>query len=163
MDHAEHAGLGFTPHELLAALVAERLDRLADRMARRGHARLAIWGSLAHAEWLHATIHGMRAFPVVAYVPNPWVDGPHADTHRGVPALTLRDPRLPEIADTVLISDDRFEEALREEALRITPPGVIIHRLYERLPIGRERPGRLVTRRVVPGRGEPRRALSPTP
>jgi hypothetical protein len=161
MAHTDHPGLGFTPHELLVALVAERLDRLADRMVRRGHERLAVLGRLDHAAWLHAHIHGMRAFPIAAYVLNPWIDEADATTFRDAPVLTLKDARLPEIADTILISDDRYEDALRDEALRVMAPGVIIHRLYERLPIGRERPGRLVVRRVVTGRGERRHALAP--
>jgi hypothetical protein len=160
MARTDHAALSFTPHELLIALVAERLDRLGDRMVRGGHSRLAVLGSLEHAEWLHAHVHGMRSFPIVAYVPNPWLDEAHGASFRGARVLTLSDPGLPEIADTILISDDRYEDALREEALRATPPGTIIHRLYERLPIGRERPGRLVVRRVVAGRGEPRAAMA---
>jgi len=161
MPPIHHAGLDFTPLELLTALVAERLDRLADRMIRRGHSRLAVLGSLAHAEWLHETIHGMRAFPITAYVLNPWIDEAAGATHRGVPVISLTDPRLREVADTVLISDDRYEEALRTEALRATPPGVIVHRLYERLAIGHEPAGRVIVRKIVSGAAEPRPALAP--
>lgn len=150
-DGSEHAGLIFTPDELLMALVAERLDRLADRMVRRGHSKLAVLGRFAHAAWLHERIHGMRAFPIVAYVPAPWVGEEHDGTYRGIPVVALDDPRLGALADTVLISDDLYEDALRDEALRALAPGVIIHRLYERLPIGRERPERIVTHGVTVG------------
>jgi hypothetical protein len=150
-DASTHAGLIFTPEELLMTLVAERLDRLADRMVRCGHSKLAILGRLAHADWLHERIHGMRAFPIVAYAPTPWIDEDHDGTYRGIPVVTLGDPRLPTITDTILISDDLYEDALRAEALRAMPPGVIIHRLYERLPIGCKRPERITTRGVRVG------------
>ena len=147
-DPLGHEGLAFTPEELLTALVAERLDRLADRMVRSGHSKLAVLGRFAHAAWLHEAIHGMRAFPIVAYVPAPWAEEEHDGTFRGIPVVAMDDPRLLTMADTILVSDDRYEQALRDEALRTMPPGVIIHRLYERLPIGRMRPERIVTRGV---------------
>ena len=151
-----HVGLGFTSHELLTALVAERLDRLADRMVGRAHSSLALLGRFDHAEWLHEHVHGMRAFPIVAYVPAPWRAERHDGRWRGKPVLDLWQPELLETADTILISDDRFERVLHQEALRVFPPGTIVHRLYERLPIGAERPERIVTRESTPARAPAR-------
>lgn len=151
-----HAALEFTPAELLTALVAERLDRLADRMIARAHTRLAIFGRLEHTDWLHTHIHDLDSLPVVAYLTPDSTD--HDTTrHRSKPVTTIDDPQLPSIADTILISDDLHEEALLAQALRWTPPGTIIFRLYERLPIGREplphntpSMGTIHTRRTIP-------------
>lgn len=150
-----HRGLEFTNEELLQVLVAERLDRLADRMVRRGAFRLGVYGRRAHHDWLHANIHGMRAFPIAAYIDGPdnmLMHDPRA-TYRAVEVLAIDDHRLPMTIDAVLISDDRFEDALHEHALRMVPPGMIVHRLYDRLCIGNERPDAptIVSRRVAPG------------
>ena len=137
MRPTDHAASIYTPEELLCALVAERLDRLADRMVYRGLDRLAVFGRRAHVEWLHERVRGMRAFPIRAYVACPGDEAWEA-FFRDAPVLRVDDPTLPDHADAVLIADDRHEEALAIEALKRFPPGVIVHRLYERLGIGAE-------------------------
>jgi hypothetical protein len=137
MKSHEHAARIFTNEELLVALVAERLDRLADRMVYRCHDRLAIFGRLAHAAWLHQNVHGMRAFPICAYLTCAGLsepDVPHM--YRGRPVKDIEGSDVTDSVDTVLISDDLHEQALHEIAEKRFPPGTIIHRLYERLPIG---------------------------
>ncbi len=131
-----HAGLDFSTEEILVALVSERLDRLADRMIARAHDKLAIFGRLEHADWLHHHIHALDSFPIVAYI-TPNILHALPDSHRARPVLSINDTSLPTLVDTILISDDLYEEALAAQALRWTPPGTIIYRLYERLPIGR--------------------------
>lgn len=136
----DHAGMIFNTDELLAALVAERLDRLADRMVYRGHTRLGVYGSLDHVGWLMDTIDGMQAFPVTALIAGP--DRPLAsfDEHEynGLPLIAIDNPRIADHVDTVLIADDKYEDDMYRKAMRWLPPGIIVHRLYERLNLGRE-------------------------
>lgn len=148
-----HEAHDYTNEELLTALLAERLDRLADRMIARAHDRLAIFGRLSHTDWLHQRIPDLSGFPIVAYISPDTADLDHSPMHNQRPLLRIEDPRLASLADTILISDDRYEEALAAQALRWTPPGTIIFRLYERLAIGREpltsRPRPIVRTRPV--------------
>ncbi|GAB4520733.1 MAG: hypothetical protein Tsb0013_24240 [Phycisphaerales bacterium] len=136
----DHAGHIFTNEELLMAFVAERLDRLADRMVYRGHTRLGLYGCQDHIDWLLATIDGMRAFPVTAIIAGPDRQMRSTDeaTHEGLPVITIDNARIMDHCDSVLIADDRYEEDMHRKAMRWLPPGIIVHRLYERLNIGRE-------------------------
>ncbi|MBL0926716.1 MAG: hypothetical protein IBJ11_03565 [Phycisphaerales bacterium] len=133
---ARHAALDLEPALVLNALIAERLDRLYDRMVLAGHTRLAVLARPDHLDWLLGHVHEMAAFPVAAVVRHPSAPLP-GSSFLGRPLLDLSDPSLPLAADTVLIADDLHEAALHERCLRALPPGMIIHRLYERLPIGR--------------------------
>ena len=136
----DHAGHIFTNEELLLAFVAERLDRLADRMVYRGHTRLALYGCLDHIAWIRSAIDGMSAFPITALIAGPdrqlrAFDEEEVD---GLPLITIDNPRIMDHCDTVLIADDKYEEDMYRKAMRWLPPGSIVHRLYERLNIGRE-------------------------
>ncbi len=132
-------GLIHTPHELLTALVAERLDRLVDRMIHRGCSRLAILGGVGHLGWLFKNVDGARSLPLVGRIRKPGEDAVVVPPHvPHLPVWSLTDPELVASADSVLIADDAHEEALWFMALRHLPSGIIIHRLYERLIIGRE-------------------------
>ncbi len=135
-----HAAHIFTNEELLMALVAERLDRLGDRMVYRGHTRLALYGSLDHIGWLTRTIEGLKSFPLTAIIagPDQQLRTNDEQSHNGVPVIAIDNPRITEYCDSVLIADDRYEEDMHRKAMRWLPPGIIVHRLYERLGIGRE-------------------------
>lgn len=136
----EHAARIFTSEEMLMAYVAERLDRLADRMVYKGHTRLALYGSLDHIAWLRDTIVGMSAFPITALIggPDHQLKGLDEQQHHGLPLVAIDHPRLMDFADTVLIADDKYEEDMYRKAMRWLQPGIMVHRLYERLGIGRE-------------------------
>lgn len=132
-------GLIHTPHELLTALVAERLDRLVDRMIQRGCSRLAVLGGVNHLGWLFKNVDGARSLPLVGRIRKPGEEALVVPPH--VPHLavwSITDPEVLGAVDSVLIADDAHEEALWFMALRHLPSGIIIHRLYERLIIGRE-------------------------
>jgi len=132
-------GLIHTPHELLTALVAERLDRLVDRMIQRGCSRLAILGGVDHLGWLFKNVDGARSLPLVGRIRKPGEESAVVPPHvPHLPVWSLTDPEVLAAVDSVLIADDAHEEALWFMALRHLPSGVIIHRLYERLIIGRE-------------------------
>ena len=132
-------GLIHTPHELLTALVAERLDRLVDRMVLRGCSRLAVLGGVNHLGWLFKNVDGARSLPLVGRIRKPGEEAMVVPPHvPHLPVWTLTDPEVPGAVDSVLIADDAHEEALWFMALRHLPSGIIIHRLYERLIIGRE-------------------------
>jgi hypothetical protein len=132
-------GLIHTPHELLTALVAERLDRLVDRMVQRGSSRLGIIGGVSHLGWLFRHIDGARSLPLVGRIRKPGEETAMAPAHvPHLPVWDLTDLDLPGAVDSVLIADDVHEEALWFLTLRHLPPGIIIHRLYERLIVGRE-------------------------
>jgi hypothetical protein len=135
-----HAAEIFNADELLMALVAERLDRLADRMVYRGHTRLGVYGSMDHVDWLRSTIEGMSAFPITAFIAGPdrTVSSFDEHEHEDTPLIAIDNPRIADFVDTVLIADDKFEEDMYRKALRWLPPGIIVHRLYERLGIGRQ-------------------------
>ncbi len=135
-----HKASIFTSEELLTALIAERLDRLADRMVYRGCQRLGVYGSKAHVEWLFSHIEGMSAFPVTCLIAGPETHITSLDEHTrdGLALRSIDHPRLPELVDAVLIADDRFEDDMYQKAMRWLPPGIIIHRLYERLNIANE-------------------------
>ncbi|MEM1424787.1 MAG: hypothetical protein AAGH64_12405, partial [Planctomycetota bacterium] len=124
----DHAGHIFTNEEMLLAFVAERLDRLADRMVYRGHTRLALYGCLDHIAWLRSAIEGMSAFPVTALIAGP--DTPirsmDQETVEGLPLIAIDNPRIMEFCDTVLIADDRYEEDMHRKAMRWLPPGIIV-------------------------------------
>lgn len=132
-------GLMHTPHELLTVLVAERLDRLVDRMIQRGATRLGVLGSVGHLGWLFQHVDGARSLPIAGRIRKPGEEGLACGSHvPHLPVWDLRDADLPGLVDAVLIVDDAHEEALWFLAMRHLPPGTIIHRLYERLMIGRE-------------------------
>ncbi len=138
-----HAATIFTAHEMLTAYVAERLDRLVDAMLERGHARLGIVGSAWHTAWLCEHIAGMRHLPVAAIV-DPFgaacagEGAADAGWPIDAPVLALDEPQLPSRIDTLLVSDDRHEQPLHDLALRTIEPGILVFRLYHRLPIGTE-------------------------
>jgi hypothetical protein len=136
----DHAARIFTSDEMLTAYLAERLDRLADRMVYKGHTRLAIYGSIDHITWLRDAIAGMSAFPITALIAGPdnELKGLDEREHRGLPLIAIDHPRLMDFADTVLIADDKYEEDMYRKAMRWLQPGIMVHRLYERLGIGRE-------------------------
>jgi hypothetical protein len=157
----DHAGMIFTNEELLMALVAERLDRLADRMVYRGCTKLALYGSAAHVEWMHENIMGLQAFPIGAYIAGPDAALTSADVmqYRDRPLVSIDHPRIADLADAVLIADDRFEDDMYQKAMRWLPPGIIVHRLYERLNIGKES----LVRATIANRGPaPRVVVRPT-
>lgn len=124
----------FSAHEMLQAYIAERLDRMIDHMISRGSSRLAVFGSRTHAHWLHEHIDGVRTLPLTAFIDRP--DELQPAPEIGIPVLQIDDQRLADLADTVLIADDRSENVLYELALRHVQPGITLFRLYHRLPIG---------------------------
>lgn len=132
-----HAAGDYTAQEMLTAYVAERLDRLADRMLARGAGRLGMLGRLGHADWLSEHIAGLSSLPISAYLTPPGYET-SVRQRGGAVVLPLEDPASSASCDAVLISDDRHESALEALALRWFPPGVIIHTIYDRLAIGRE-------------------------
>jgi len=137
--HISPLGLVHTPHELLTALVAERLDRLVDRMIQRGATHLGVFGSVNHLGWLFRHVDGARSLPLAGRIVKPGEEGAPAPAHvPHLPAWRIDDPEVPGAVDALLIADDAHEEALWFLALRHLPPGIIIHRMYERLSIGRE-------------------------
>lgn len=141
MPHAQvsHLGLVHTPQELLTALIAERLDRLVDRMIQRGCSRLGVLGGVDHIGWVLQHVDGARSLPIVGRIAKPGEETAAAPPHvPHLPVWKLADPSLQGAIDSVLILDDAHEEALWFLALRHLPPGIIVHRLYERLMIGRE-------------------------
>ena len=132
-------GLVHTPQELLTALIAERLDRLVDRMIQRGCSRLGVLGGVDHLGWVLQHVDGARSLPIVGRICKPGEEAAMAPAHvPHFPVWSLSDPGLPGAIDAVLVVDDAHEEALWFLALRHLPPGIIVHRLYERLMIGRE-------------------------
>lgn len=130
-----HAAHCLTHDELIAALFAERLERLAERMAHAGLTRLAVFGSHEHITWGVKHVQGITQLPVTCVVTVEGDEWPE-DRRLPIPMLAIDDPRLLELADAVLICDDRHEDALLHLARTHLPPRVMIHRLYERLPIG---------------------------
>lgn len=144
----EHAATIFTAHEMLQAYLAERIERLADRMGQLGMNRLAIFGSREHSAWLQTHIGGIGQLPIVAFIDRP--DRRDEPRDIGVPVVQIDDPSLAGAIDAVLISDDRCEQALGELAMRHLPPGTIIHTLYGRMPIGDQPLDRVALAEVKP-------------
>jgi hypothetical protein len=136
MTTFDHAASGYSGEEMLLAFVAERLESLMWRMVRDKRSRVALFGGREHAAWLCDRIAAMGSLPIVAFVDRPDRWGERTDI--GVPVLRIDDPRLPEIADVVLIADDRCEDVLKALATVYLPEGVLIWGLYERLGIGGE-------------------------
>ncbi|MEM1167414.1 MAG: hypothetical protein AAGI30_14130 [Planctomycetota bacterium] len=136
MNEIPHAGVIFTAQELLAALVAERLELMINKLVERGLSRVALYGSAKHTDWLERHIDGMRHIPIRYYVS--WGDSrmPVGSHRNGVPVVSVGDPRLTSDIDCLLIGDDRHESKLFDLACRHLPPRIMIHRLYQRLPIG---------------------------
>ena len=132
----DHLGLSFTNLELLQAYVSERLDRLVDHMISRGDSRLAVLGSRDHIGWLQRNIYGFRYLPITALIDRPDVTGGEGDV--GVPVFSLDDQVIPLHADTILVADDRCEQALHQLAIDVAPLGTTVYRIYHRFPIGVE-------------------------
>lgn len=133
-----HAALTLTGEDFLLALVAERIDRLQDRMIQRGHSRLGLLGRSAHSAWLYEWVRGIGQLPVVCLLTCEElapIDADHSiEGLPRVPVIDVRSASLATAVDTILVSDDLFEAALAELARDVAPAGTIVHRLYERLP-----------------------------
>ncbi|MGP1346546.1 MAG: hypothetical protein ACTS3F_07750 [Phycisphaerales bacterium] len=149
-----HAGSSLSAADLMIALIADRLERMVDRMMLAGDARLGLLGRVDHLKWLFAHVHGMRQMPVTAYIAPPgmaidgWTDPALAAAFpirrpAGVPDAAwydLGDPTLPDAIDAVLVCDDLYQQACVSAARGVLPPRVTIARLYDRLPIGQMTP-----------------------
>lgn len=133
-----HAGEIFNAHELLSAMVADRLERMVSLMVERDLSSFAILGSRRHNDWLYDNIQGMKHLPAQCYIS--WGDPmlPVGSEYRGAPVLHIDDQRIHDSIECVLIGDDRHESKLYDIACRQLPPAILLWRLYERLPIGRE-------------------------
>lgn len=131
-----HAAADYTAEELLLVYIAERFEAMADRMVALGHSRIGIFGSREHAIWLARHIDAMNTLPIVAFVDRP--DRPHERRDIGVPVFSIGDRDLAGAIDTLLIADDRCEDALRDLAERHVPPGTLLWSIYNRLAIGGE-------------------------
>ncbi len=123
--------------DLLVAYISDRLDRMVDRLITIGGRGVAIAGRAEHVEWLHANVWAMKQLPIVGVVAPDAIDAGTASI-AGAPVVAMDDPSWHGKADILLIADDRFQQALYDEALRHVPPKVQVSRLYDRLPVGRE-------------------------
>ena len=138
MSTFAHTAEQFTAQELLAALVAERLEQLVNKLIDRGTFRLALLGSKQHTLWLDHNIEGMAGVPMDLYLSAADPALKPNTTFKDAPVLALDDPRVPTLIDAVLIADDKHEKPLFNLARTTLPPSIILHTLYDRLPIGND-------------------------
>ena len=99
------------------------------RLAHGG--RLCLFGAGAHTRWLLGVTEGLPSPPVVCIVD----DNPLEATLGGLP-VCRPDEIDPGEFDVVLISSDRWEEALTRRAQALWGDTVEIMRLYEDSPLG---------------------------
>lgn len=141
-----------TSHDILVAYIAERLDRVVDRLIAIGGKGLAVAGRADHLDWLADNVHAMRTLPITACICPDLEPGSMLGR---TPVVAMDDAAMHAATDILVIADDRFQQALYDHALRAVPPTVQLTRLYDRLPVGREplaalaAPG-IVTRSATP-------------